>query len=688
MPEAFDSEVDRSPTQEPSSRRLFAVLLALTLAVCFAARARAWQAIESQPEQFFAQGVAASGSDSYLWFRLARELGEGDPSSERDPLRAWPDGLPRGSVPAYPWLIAQAARVFETDVYRAGIGWNVALSSLFVLPLALHLRRAGQPLAGLLGGYVGGLSPAYVERSSVQRVDTDGGTLLFLCLLALAIGALRTTASPRRNLVVAAAAGLLLAGFCRWYGQPWFWLVYLGTLALHLLANRFGLRASLPLVLVFVVCANPLSALGGAEALAHFLRFYVFSGAAVAPGPLDYASITADIAELQPLPLRETLAQVVGIPAIAGAGLAGFVAFCLVGPRAVIPLLPLVLLGVYALVGPQRFDLFLGPLVGIGLGFALQSVARVTRRGPLAARRFAEPAAQLAGVVAALVLLPHTGFALAPRPSVPVRLVAGLQRLAPSLPPDAAVFASWGAGYLITDVTGAATLNDGEAPDPLVHYLFTRAIASSDPQELRRIVELLSTLGRSGLHAALDGATDRATDPQAALETLLHREARTAGNVVLLLTERDVVAFPSFFRTGRWRFAEATGPEDAYYTRTCRRSGRRRLRCDTESGEDLVIDLELGRLGDGQRLRRVIELRDGRVVRETDHSPTARYSLELVAGEADGAFTAYLVSERVFRSNFNQLFFLARSDPEDLEELAGTPPVLRAFRIRATESRR
>lgn len=683
MPEAFDIEGDRSPARSPFARPIFAALLVLTLAVCFTARARAWQRIEAEPEQLFAGAVAASGSDSYLWFRLARELGQGGAASERDPLRAWPDGLPRGTVPAYPWLIAQAAHVFGTDVYRAGIGWNVVLSSLFVLPLALHLRRAGHPLAGLLGGYVGGLSPAYVERSSVQRVDTDGGTLLFLCLLALAIGALQTTASPRRNVFVAAAAGLLLAGFCRWYGQPWFWLVYLGTLAIHLVASGFRLRASLPLVLVFVVCANPLSALGGAQALAHFLRFYVFSGAAVAPGPLDYASITADIAELQPLPLRETLARVVGIPAIAGVGLAGFVAFCRVGLRAVIPLLPLVLLGVYALFGPQRFDLFLGPLVGIGIGFVLQSVARIAHRGPLAARRFAEPAAWLAGVVAALVLLPHTGFALAPRPTVPVRLVASLQRLAPSLPPEPAVFASWGAGYLITDVTGAATLNDGEAPDPLVHYFFSRALASSDPQELRRVVELLSTLGRRGLHAALDGRSA----PDAAVAALLRRESRTAGNVVLVLTERDVVAFPSFFRTGRWRFAEETGPEDAYYARTCRRSGRHRLRCDAEDGEDFAIDLERGRLGDGQRLRRVVELRGGRVVRETDHSPTAHYSLELVARAADDAFTAYLVSERVFHSNFNQLFFLGRSDPEDLEELPGTPTVLRAFRIRATEAR-
>ncbi|MBK7951668.1 MAG: hypothetical protein IPK00_23580 [Deltaproteobacteria bacterium] len=684
MPEWFDTDVDRSPARGPTSRRLFALLLALTFAVCFAARARAWLAVEAQPEQLFARGVAASGSDSYLWFRLARELRAGGEIGGIDRLRAWPDGIDRKAVPALPWLIAQTARAFETDVYRAGIAWNVALSGLFVLPLGLHLRTAGYPLAGLLGGYVGGLAPAYVERSSVQRVDTDGGTLLFLCLLALAIGALRPTASPRRNTLVAAGAGLVLAAFCRWYGQPWFWLVYLGTLGLHLATSGFGLRASLPLVLAFGLCANPASAIGGAEGLFHFLRFYVMSGATASPGPFDYASITADIAELQALPLRETLARTVAIPAVAGVGLVGFAAFCIVGFRALIPLLPLVLLGLYALIGPERFDLFLAPLVGIGLGFGLHALARAARRSRHDARRFAEPAAQLAAVVGALVLLPHTGFALAPRPTVPVRLVESLQRLRESLPPDPAILASWGAGYLISDVTGAATFNDGEAPDPLVHYLFARAIASSDPRDLPRIVEILSSTSRRALHEALDGQPD----PEAAVEALLRREARTAGNVVLVLTERDVVAFPSFFRTGRWRFAEDTGPEDAYYTRTCRRSPRERLRCETEGGSDGVIDLERGRLGDGQRLRRVVELRDGRVVRETEHGATARFSLELVPAGADGTYTAHLVSEPVFRSNFNQLFVLGRFDPDALEELAGTPPTLRAYRIRSTEERR
>jgi dolichyl-diphosphooligosaccharide--protein glycosyltransferase len=231
---------------------------------------------------------------------------------------------------------------------------------------------------------------------------------------------------------------------------------------------------------------------------------------------------------------------------------------------------------------------------------------------------------------------------------------------------------------LIADVTGAATFNDGEAPDPLVHYLFARAIASSDPRELGRIVSLLSTYGRSDLHAALD---DR-RDPQAAIDALLRREARTAGNVVLLLTERDVPPFPAFFRTGHWDFSRGAGPEDGYVTGDCESFGKHVLRCSDSLGGEFAVDLANGRMSGGRPLRRVVDIRGGVVVRTTEHSRQARLSLELVARERPGFFTAYVVSEPVFESNFNQLYLLGRFDPSLFDEIYRAPPVMRAFRIR------
>ncbi len=672
------AERSRALAGTRAASALFVLLLVLVLALAYGARVRGLGEWLGAPESHFSQGVPGSSSDSYYWFRLARELVEGrvEPGGI-DPLRAWPEGLERGPTPAFPWLIAATARLFEGDVYRTALVLNVFLSGLFVVPLALYGRRIGLPGAGLLAGFVGSLAPAYVQRASVHRVDTDGGTLFFVCLLALGLASLRPDASPRRNALVAAATGVVLALFCRWYGQPGFWLVYVGTLGLQLLAGGFARREGLRLGLLFAVCANPLNLLPGLAGLAHFVRYYVVPSPAAVPSPLDYANVTRDITELQPLPLRETLAAILDVPAVAAIGLLGFVAFAGLRARAAIPLLPMALLGLYALIGPMRFGMYLAPLAGLGLGFLLHgALGAIARRAGWAAPSEA-PAAALAAGLAALALLGHTGFFLAPKPTLSVRTIASLQALAPKLPPGAAILTSWGNGYVVQDVVGAATLTDGEAPDPLVHYLFSRAITSPDPDELTRIAAVLSTRGRSALHAALD---DR-PDPAAAVEALLRREARSTGEVVLLLGERDLAPFGSFFRTGRFDFARGEGPEETYHRATCERAGADQLRCRNGAGEAFGVDRRKGRLSGGTWLRRIVEIGTDGGVRVSEHAAGAGFSLELVPREVSGTYTAYLVSEATYQSNFNQLFLLGRWDPTQIEEIHRDLPVLRAFRI-------
>jgi len=661
---------------------LFAILVCATLAVAWEARHRAWEAWEERPEASYSRGVAASGSDSYYWFRIAREIRDrGGELGPRDPLRAWPEGLERGPIPAFAWLIARSAALFDGDVYRAGIALNVLLSGLFIVPLALYGRRIALPLAGLLGGFFGALGHVYVQRSSVQRVDTDGGTLFFLYLLAFGIASLRPESSPRRNLVVAVLSGLALAAFCRWYGQPGFWWIWLGTLVLHLLAGGFAPRRAAALALAFALFANPRWAVPGLAGIAHFLRYYVLPSPRRAPDPFDYASVTRDITELQPFSLEQSLAQVVDWPVVSALGLLGFAAFALVRWRAAIALLPIALLGIYSLFGPQRFGMYLAPLVGIGWGYALHALAAAWERSGGPGRTWAQPAAALATVLGASLMLSHTGFADPPRARVPIELIASLQRLADRLPPDAAVLASWGRGYLIEDVAHAATLNDGEQPDPLVHYLFARAIASSEPEEIVRIVAALSTYGRGALHAALDASPD----PGAAVEALLRRPAATDGNVVLLLTGLDVDPFPAYFRAGRWRFDAGAGPEEGFLVLHCAAAGRARLGCIDAAGERFVVERATGRVSGGRWLRRVVEIRaDGRVD-VSERAPGAALTLELIPDEkaGPGGFTGYLLSEAVFRSNFNQLFLLGRYDPALFEEIQRDLPHLRAYRIRA-----
>ncbi len=103
---------------------------------------------------------------------------------------------------------------------------------------------------------------------------------------------------------------------------------------------------------------------------------------------------------------------------------------------------------------------------------------------------------------------------------------------------------------------------------------------------------------------------------------------------------------------------------------------------------DFVVDLENGRVTGTSPLRRLVEIDiEGHAV-ETPHAPNGAFTLELLARDRPGAYTGYLVSERVFRTNFNQLFLLGRADPAALEELHRDLPVLRAYRVRSTDPAR
>ncbi|NNL66215.1 MAG: hypothetical protein HKP30_08235, partial [Myxococcales bacterium] len=163
-------------------------LLALALVLLVVAAPRAWQWHDwtAHPDEHFAGEVVVASIDSYHFFRVAREMREGVwDARERDPLRRHPDAAPQERTSFLPRLIALTADLADTTVYRAGMALSLGLGVLFAVPLLLYFARCGLPLAGGVGAALGGVAPAYLQRTSVYRVDTDGGTLAFVWLVSL-----------------------------------------------------------------------------------------------------------------------------------------------------------------------------------------------------------------------------------------------------------------------------------------------------------------------------------------------------------------------------------------------------------------------------------------------------------------------------------------------------------------------
>jgi len=667
-----------------SSRILFAVFLFALLLFSLLPRVQQYQTWLGSPSDHWVGEISIVNADSYYWLRIAREIRDGDATFDgKDSQQDYPDGRERTQAPAFSWLIAAFSPAFEGDVYRTGIWLSIALSSLFIIPLGLYGFAIRYPVAGLLGGAVGTFSSIYMLRTSISNIDTEGGNLCFVWLLAWAIVSVRPGARLLRNVVYSALAGLCLAAFCRWYEQPGFWLAYALTFALHLIASRFPLRQAVQLALLFAVCSNPLNAANAFSEIAHFLQDYVFARSE-AFSPLDYASITQTIIELQPLPFAPMMAGIVNAPGVAVIGLAGFAALAVLHWRRVVPLIPILALSALALWSARRFTIYLAPLVGLGWGFLVSAFAHGVVRVRSERRRWlVEVATYGVATLGFLLLLGRTGYDTPSRTPIPREFISSLQALREHLEPDAAILAPWSWGYLIADVTGAATFDDGKSPDPIVQYLYSRAITGDDPEELAQIAGFLGSHSRDVLHGLFD---DRSS-PEAGLAKIAGAQFQVPAAVHLLFTKRGILEFVANFRIGQWDFKRGRGPKRGYDIRLCNRTSETSVTCIKRGARTLVVDIESGTIQGNPPLRRFIVIRDGVVQREIEFSNQSNVTLQLFdSGSRDGMKGLFL-GDVVYRSNFNQMYVLGKYDPTRFEEVFNDFPETRTFRLKPKSGR-
>jgi undecaprenyl-diphosphooligosaccharide--protein glycosyltransferase len=663
---------------------MFAVFLLALLLFSLLPRVQQYQIWLENPSDHWVGEISVASVDSYYWLRLAREIRDGETKfDEKDHHRDYPDGRERTQAPALSWLIAALSPVFEGDVYRTGIWLSIVLSSLFIIPLGLYGLSIRYPIAGLLGGAVGTFSSIYMHRTSISSIDTEGGNLCFVWLLAWTIVSVRPGAPLLRNLVYSALAGLCLAAFCRWYEQPGFWLAYAFTFALHLIVARFSLRQAVQLALLFAVCSNPLNAADAFSEIVHFLQDYVFvpTGAST---PLDYASITQNISELQPLPVSSMMARIVDAPGVAAIGLAGFAALAVFHWRRVVALVPILALSVLAIWSARRFAIYLAPLAGFGLGFLLSTFVRCVVRTPSERRlRLVELATYGVATLGFLLFLGRTGYDTQPRTPISREFISSLWTLREHLEPDAAILTSWFWGYVVADVTGAATFDDGQSPDPIVQYLYSRAITGDDPEELARIAGFLGSHSRDVLHDFFD---DRSS-PESGLASIAEAQFPVPAAVHLLFTKRGILDFAMHFRTGQWDFKEGHGSLDGYDVRLCNRTGETTLTCIRGGEQSLVVDIERGTIQGRPLLLRCIMIRDGVVQREIEYPNQGSLVLQLIDRGSRDNWESLFLSDVVYRSNFNQMYVLGKYDPTRFEEIFDDFPDTRTFRLKPKPGR-
>ena len=720
--------VPRSFVLQPAGRASLVLGLVLVILALVAASHVRWQqksAWERDAAHYQSDGIPMMSTvDAYYALRLARQwaAGQFEPGAPATPRHftrppkgqpdAWAAQWEPRSLPLLSRLIASVAAWSGMGIDRTAWMLPPLLSSLFMVPLFWVFWRLGVPAAGVMAGLVGTFCLEYLARTGVGWSDTDQLNLLFPWLLVALFLQMGSDRQVWRLWGWAAVAGVVNLVYSQWYWKPGLALGLAAVLALHLVLAGTPWRRWLPAVALFVLCSGPQQFVYALASLSDFGAHYLWPDRAVLqlPPALRFTTVWATISEVQSLNVGDTLERVLPHAGWAALGGVFFLAWALPRWRALLPLLPWVLLGAMAMFGSRRFVLYLAPFVGAGWGIAIAWLVGLTLRPTEARGRPMEPPrpasaggaplavlrAKLAGreaqaVVASLAAVlvfvvwfrPAADRLQAPPPAIPAPVYQDLKALATQVPADTRLWTWWDLGFAIVDTTGLGVYHDGAVQFTPQTNMVAVSLARPDPALLHALVRFVDHAGNSGIVAQAAHAQD--------LDGLLDRLRQAAPEQmevpVLVVFTPDMLPKFSSIESLATPMTVAKGRHRPFgiVQLACNSLSAELLRCDgvtVDLRAALVhrTGLPAGGASAPRPLRRVVLLADGQVSQEhlLNQGPGLTVQLLTDRGQVKAV---YLLDETAYASNLNQMYLLGRYDARFFEPIYNRLLGLSAYRV-------
>ena len=745
---------------------LFAGVLLACFLVSVGVRYQQFETWEKTPAAYFVgERPMMTTLDAPYWLRMAREYNEGT-YGQKEGFRGYPgstatfkeisakelslplkytDQTPASSssylspspeapviryrsVPLLSFLIAHLTPFFNNNYYLTGTLLIPVLASLFILPLGIYFFSIGVPLSGLLGGLIGTFAGGYYMRSSIGRIDTDMLNLFFPVLAGLLILLAGKAKTERNVLLYSVGAGLTLFLFQWWYARPAFTLAYFIVLVFVLFVQRVRFQTILLGALLFVLCAEPATFMGGTGSVESFMgNYFVFEDAAsntvidMGTTPSTFPNVFKTISEADTVHMDEVFRRVLSNTMIGWTGFLAFFALVILRWRVLLPLVPILALGLLSFQSSNRFIMYLAPFIGIGLGWLLQlgvegafyvftqsrkvanktlSAAEITNHSDAKvvtqkSKKAKELKTQLPetefgdtvltkvdwwnwvrqgtlylGMAGFFWLISgQTAISFVPGPSIHTGLYATFLEVKKRVPEDAALLTWWDYGYAITDATGLATFHDGSAQFGPKTYFIARGLISADQDELYDITQYLATKGNRGI-------AKNNTSPEALLVAVFNPQYKPWDPIYLFFTADMTGKYGAISKLGSWDIIKGGSKPRGYQNLACNKITNEEMNC-----RGAKIDLKAGKINNQVALKRMVFIRDGHVMREQKFGHTQGYTLQmLVAGKQ--IVEVQLIDEEVYRSNYNQMFLLGRYNGELFEETYNAFPFSRLFKVK------
>ena len=659
---------------------LFAAIL-LVYGITFYQRLADYRYWMENSQDFVVEDVTTmSGMDSFFWLKMARELDAGHIGKKMpDPTKGYPDLEPlaiKDKASLLAELISFGKNFTDGDYYRSGLLLIPVLAGLFVFPLFLYFNSLGFGASAVLGGLVGSFAHAYYDRTMIGRIDTDLLNTFFPLAVACFFLQISKKKSWRSNMGFSLGAGLAMYLFTRWYQQPSFILVYLLVLVVHLIIGRVPWKQILPLLLVFLLATGPENVLQIVDSVRTFVWAYV--SPPTPSGGLPWPDIMKTIAEIQNRSIKVKLDMLYGFWPVVFSGFAGLAYLCIRHFRQMIPVAPLILLGGWAMVGPNRFVMYLSPLIGIGAGILIELLVRY------AVKRFRLPS--LLSTVAPLVTMfilffstaAGTGFSYHTAPIMSADTTRAMVDIRKLVPKHSAMFTPfWEYSYALMQIGDLATYHDGGLHGGMRSTLTAQAMFSPRQHDMVSLISYLEDFGFQPLAARI--RKEKMTADQMKDLVFNYPGEFRGQNVYVLYFEEMIWKFASMAYLGSWDYSQRKSDPTDYVELKCFSMADNIMRCS-----DGTVDLNRGVMNDGSvdiPLRAALFVNDGYVVSQKNFQAGDGYYLQVLM-KNNKIYMILVADERLFRTNFNQQFLLGNYDRQYFEEVYNNFPVGRLLKVK------
>ena len=619
--------------------------------------------------------TAMSTRDAYWWLKMAKDMDEGKLGKGLiDPTKNYPD---LATYPENPSLLAGFISFFKIftngNYYRAGLLLAPPLAGLFVFPLLLYCHILGFGASAILGGLIGSFSLSYYGRSAMGCVDTDLLNIFLPMSVSAFVVLINRNRTGRTNFLLALGAGTMMYLFNWWYQQPLFFAIYIFFLAIYISVIRLPRKQIICILIAFSLASGPIYVFQSLDSLKNFVSAFFFprpTGQIVWP---DMMPLTQ---EAQSLDFVTQVRVLYDFLPIVFAGFSGLLCLYILRWKQMVPITPLLLIGLWSLVGPTRFAMYLAPFIGVGLGVLIELVTRST------AEKFGfHPFVSLVFAVILMwaiffTTINYSGYHYIPKPTVSAATTRAFLEIKRVVPKNAAMFSSWSYGYPLMEIGEFATYQDGSAHGGIRSTLIAKAMTSPHQEDMVALLSSLEEYGFEGLRSLI---LEKDLSGDQLVSIVFNHPADIKKDTVhILYTEEMIRVFAGLSSIGTWDFSRKTSNSMEYTN----------LHYFSEVNNIIIckegrIDLNKGTIFDQTTivpLKSALFIKDGYVISRFDYGPSKGVYLQILL-KANNIPELQVLEEPLFKSNFNQQYILGNFDRRFFQEVYNRFPVARVLRV-------